>query len=186
MQFDFLANWDYCMKNKPLLILLLSVLTFVSCKDDFHIWKEANEQWLADNKPIIDSLENAPIKDGYQRAGITPSGIQYIVYHNGFGATAKRNSQVILSYENYLIDGTKVGAIDGNALDLETMPDGWKEMICDRGLKQGAYFKMFCPWNLAFGKDGNKVSTASRFFIPPYSTLISTIRIIDVRNMKPE
>lgn len=145
-----------------------------------------NEQWLEDNRPTIDSMATATEKNGYQRAGITKSGIQFIIYHEGFGATAKRNSQVVINYTNYLIDSTIVGTVDRGALDMAELPAGWQEMMCDRGLKQGASFKIFVPWSLAFGKDGNKLASADRYFVPPYSTLISTIQIVDVMNIQPK
>lgn len=174
------------MKRNTFLIAILVAITLTSCKDDFHVWKEMNEQWLEDNRQKIDSMATATVKDGYQRAGITPSGIQFIVYHEGFGATPKRNSQVVLNYTNYLIDSTVVGTVESAALDMAELPDGWQEMMCDRGLKQGASFKIFVPWQLAFGKDGNKTSVAARYFVPPYSTLISTMQIVDVMNIQPK
>lgn len=173
------------MKHKSLLFLVLLVF-FTSCKEDFSVWKKWNETWLEQtNKPYIESLQNATVKDGYERAGITETGIQYIVFHNGFSITAKRSSVIKVSYTNYLIDGTKVGSVTDAVMKVEELVPGWQEMICDRGLKQGANFKMYIPWNLAYGKDGNKVASVSRYFIPPYSTLISEVIINEITNYPP-
>lgn len=173
------------MKHKSLLFLVLLVF-FASCKEDFSVWKEWNETWLEQtNKPYIDSLQNATVKDGYEKAGITETGIQYIVFHNGFGITAKRSSVIKVSYTNYLIDGTKVGSVTDAVMKVNELVAGWQEMICDRGLKQGANFKIYIPWNLAYGKDGNKVAGVSKYFIPPYSTLISEVIINEITNYPP-
>lgn len=186
MQFDFFSKKVLSMRRNIFFIAILAALTLTSCKDDFHVWKDTNEKWLVDNRPMIDSMATAADKNGYQRAGVTQSGIQFIVYHEGFGATPKRNSQVVLTYHNNLIDNTVVGTVESGAFDMAELPIGWQEMMCDRGLKQGANFKIFVPWNLAFGKNGNKLASAARYFIPPYSTLISTIQIVDVMNIQPK
>ena len=67
------------MKHKVLSICILAVL-LAGCKEDFSVWKKYNEDWLENvNKPYIESLRDAPVKEGYISAGITASGIQYII-----------------------------------------------------------------------------------------------------------
>ena len=79
------------MKHKVLSICILAVL-LAGCKEDFSVWKKYNEDWLENvNKPYIEALRDAPVKEGYISAGITESGIQYIIRHEGFGKTAKRS-----------------------------------------------------------------------------------------------
>ena len=99
------------MKHKVLSICILAVL-LAGCKEDFSVWKKYNEDWLENvNKPYIQSLRDAPVKDGYISAGITESGIQYIIRHEGFGKTAKLSSLVTVTYVNHLINGTTVGTV---------------------------------------------------------------------------
>ena len=64
-------------------ILLASAAIFSSCREDFSVWKAHNEAWLNKNKTTIDSLSKAEVKNDYVAAGITPSGIQYVIRHSG-------------------------------------------------------------------------------------------------------
>lgn len=174
------------MKYKSLLLLVL-VLILSSCREDFSVWKEYNETWLEQtNKPRIEALKENPTQEGFVSAGITESGIQYEIRHAGFGAMAKRSSGVKVNYSNFLIDGTAAGYGKEMSLSVAELVAGWQEMLCDRGLREGANFTMYIPWELAYGKNGNKVASVARYFIPPYSTLISNVEIISVVNSLPQ
>lgn len=173
------------MKYNSLLLIVLALL-LSSCKEDFSVWKKWNETWLEQtNKPRIEALKENPASEGFVSAGITESGIQYEVRHTGFGIVAKRSSTVRVTYTNFLIDGTAVGYGNDMLFSMSDLVEGWQEMICERGLKEGANFTIYIPWHLAYGKNGNKTATMARYYIPPYSTLISNIEIMDVVNALP-
>ncbi|MBF0975813.1 MAG: FKBP-type peptidyl-prolyl cis-trans isomerase [Bacteroidetes bacterium] len=173
-------------KRYIFILLLTSVALFSSCRKDFSVWRTHNEAWLDKNKTIIDSLSKAETKTDYESAGITPSGIQYVIRHRGYGVTAKRSSAVTVTYENFLIDGTAVGHAEKFSVEIKDMVEGWQEILCSNLVKQGANFTIYIPWNLAYGKTGNKVASSARFFVPPYSTLICHIEILKIVNILPK
>ncbi len=176
------------MKNNIILLLWVSITMLLpSCKKDFSVWKSVNENWLAENKQYIDSLETATVKEGYEKASITPSGVQYIIRHKGFGAVPKRSSVVKVTYKNNLIDGSNAGVLaDTITFPMNELIEGWQDILCSGEVRQGANLKVFIPWNLAYGEDGNQTVFPKRFFIPPYSTLISDIKLIEVYNNPPQ
>lgn len=167
-------------------ILLASAAIFSSCRENFSVWKAHNEAWLNKNKTTIDSLSKAEVKNDYVAAGITPSGIQYVIRHSGYGIVAKRSSAVNVTYQNFLIDGTAVGHAEKYDVQMKDMVEGWQEILCSGLVRQGANFTIYIPWNLAYGKTGNKVASAARFFVPPYSTFISHIEIVKIVNTLPK
>lgn len=175
------------MKHKVLSICILAVL-LAGCKEDFSVWKKYNEDWLENvNKPYIESLRDAPVKEGYISAGITESGIQYIIRHEGFGKTAKLSSLVTVTYVNHLINGTTVGTVSKKTtIEVKKFSAGWQEMLCDRGLKEGANFTIYIPWHLAFGKAGQKQAGISKYFIPPYSAIRCDMIVHEIRNFPPD
>jgi len=173
------------MKYK--LLIFSAFLLLFGCKEDFSVWKAYNEKWLADNKEnYIDSLLNDSVKDGYVDAGITKSGIQYIIYNKGNvgEAIAKLSSYVKVKYRYWLIDGSNAGYDTGEeAWDMTKYTAGVQEMLFK--YPKGSKFKLFIPWNLAYGQNGLNAAAVNRFFIPPYSTIIADMEIIDVFQNSP-
>jgi FKBP-type peptidyl-prolyl cis-trans isomerase FklB len=148
------------------------------------VWKERNEIWLQNNKTEL--LEKYGL-DKFQNTfnsgdcGVTASGVQYEIFHRGFGQIPKRASDVSLKSTGWLIDGTRIQTSDGTYFTVSSgLVAGWQEVICQ--MPQNSHFKIYIPYELGYGKDGDK---ASPFLIPPYSTLIYDVEIIDVAQSEP-
>ncbi|MDR2952393.1 MAG: FKBP-type peptidyl-prolyl cis-trans isomerase [Treponema sp.] len=112
----------------------------------------------------------------------TASGLQYETLVETDGEKPEANSTVRVYYEGSFTDGRvfdKSGAEDGGALiPLDGVISGWTEGIML--MSPGSKYKFFIPSNMAYGKEG------IRSMIPPYSTLIFTVELIEIVNSEPE
>lgn len=150
-------------------IYLLLVLVLSACQTDFELWKDLNSDWLEKNKTEIptDSLI------------VSNTGLQYVVYHNGYGAIPKTDSYVKVTYTGQLIDGTVVDTGTEVWLYVGDLVTGWQEALCT--MRQGSHWRLYIPSDLAYGEDGSEVSSGN-YLVPPYSTLIFDLEINDVIN----
>ena len=96
------------MKKTFLVSLTLFLLS--GCTGNFPTWKELNETWINNNEVQLG------IDPYVLESGVLASGVQYEIYHNGYGAIPKPgydpgtempNSYVIVNYTGWLVDGTK-------------------------------------------------------------------------------
>ncbi len=125
--------------------------------------KKAGEDYLAENAK----------KDGVK---VTESGLQYIVLQEGSGKAPKKTDSVKCHYEGFLIDGTcfdsSVQRGEPATFGLQQVISGWTEGL--QLMKEGAKFRFFIPYMLGYGESGAGRS------IPPYSTLIFDVELIEV------
>ena len=125
--------------------------------------RKAGEQFLAENK----------LREGVKT---TPSGLQYIVLTQGNGAIPKADDEVIVKYEGSLIDGTVFDSSykrteQTNKFRANQLIKGWTEALTM--MPVGSKWKLFIPQELAYGK-------RDMGEIPPCSTLIFTLELIDI------
>lgn len=126
-------------------------------------FKIAGEQFLADNA---------------KKAGVTvtASGLQYEVLTEGTGKSPKATDSVKCHYEGRLIDGTVFDSSYQRGtpatFPLNGVIAGWTEGL--QLMKEGAKFRFYIPFNLAYGSNGAGAS------IPPYSALIFDVELIEV------
>lgn len=124
--------------------------------------RKAGEEFLAQNKS----------KDGVVTL---PSGLQYKVLTKGKGATPKATDRVKVNYEGHLIDGTEFDSSykrnEPATFGVNQVIKGWTEALCL--MPVGSKWELYIPQELAYGsrKTGN---------IPPYSTLIFTVELLDI------
>jgi len=119
-----------------------------------------------------------------ERPGVqsTTSGLQYEVLSEGEGEKPGPDSVVKVHYEGRLIDGhlfdTSYNDEEGALIPLDRVISGWTEGIMLMSV--GSKYRLFIPSNLAYGKTG--------FYdvIPPYSTLIFTVELLDIINPEEE
>ena len=79
-------------------IYLVLVLVLAGCEADFQTWKDFNTNWLVQNKANYANTDSLKVM---------PSGLQYKVFFDGYGAIPKpTNSIVQVTYTAKLIDGT--------------------------------------------------------------------------------
>lgn len=126
-------------------------------------FKIAGEQFLADNA---------------KKAGVTvtASGLQYEILTEGTGKSPKATDSVKCHYEGRLIDGTVFDSSYQRGtpatFPLNGVIAGWTEGL--QLMKEGAKFRFYIPFNLAYGSNGAGAS------IPPYSALIFDVELIEV------
>ena len=128
------------------------------------IAREAGEQFLKENA-------------GNEGVITLPSGLQYKVLQEGNGKKPKVTDQVVCHYEGFLIDGTVFDSSyqrgEPTKFPLNGVITGWTEGL--QLMQEGAKYRFFIPYRLAYGEGG--VGT----LIPPYSTLIFDVELIEVK-----
>lgn len=169
---------------KKMWCFLFAVVLFLPGCEEFSTWKELNEEWIAEKRNTLGTGDDEIIEKK-----ILPSGVLVEVYHNGYGAipkpsvdpdSGKPNSQVVVTYKGWLIDGTEFNDAEKVTLSLSETVQGWQDALGQ--MRQGSHWKIYIPYRLGYGKDGSKKSGSGNFIVPPYSTLIFEIDLIDVYN----
>jgi len=115
-----------------------------------------------------------------ERPGVqaTPSGLLYEVLSQGEGEKPGPGSIVKVHYEGRLADGrlfdTSYNDDEGALIPLDRVISGWTEGIMLMNV--GSKYRIYIPSNLAYGKTG--------FYdvIPPFSTLIFTVELLEIIN----
>ena len=125
--------------------------------------REAGEKFLAENAK----------KEGVT---VTASGLQYIVLTEGTGRKPSATDNVKCHYEGRLTDGTVFDSSyrrgEPAVFPLNGVIAGWTEGVQLMG--EGAKFRFFIPYNLAYGERGAGGS------IPPYAALVFDVELIEV------
>ncbi|MBQ6694437.1 MAG: FKBP-type peptidyl-prolyl cis-trans isomerase [Bacteroidaceae bacterium] len=125
--------------------------------------KEAGEAFLAENAK----------KEGVVTL---PSGLQYTVLKEGNGKQPKATDRVQCHYEGTLIDGTvfdsSIKRGEPAIFGVSQVISGWVEAL--QLMKEGAKWRLFIPYNLAYGTHGAGEN------IPPYSALVFDVELIKV------
>jgi FKBP-type peptidyl-prolyl cis-trans isomerase len=109
----------------------------------------------------------------------TASGLEYWDIKVGTGAVAQTGQHVTVDYTGWLTNGKKFDSSVGTGKPFELMLGagqvikGWDEGIV--GMKVGGKRQLRIPPDLAYGEKG--FSTV----IPPNSTLIFDVRLVDAK-----
>ena len=126
--------------------------------------RETGEAFLADNAK----------KEGVVT---TESGLQYMVLTEGSGKHPAATDRVKCPYEGRLIDGTVFDSSyrrgEPATFPLNGVIAGWTEGLQLMG--EGAKFRFFIPYNLAYGARGAGES------LPPYAALVFDVELIEVQ-----
>lgn len=119
------------------------------------------------------------LTENAKRAEVTvlPSGLQYEVLTAGTGAKPKSTNKVTVHYEGTLIDGTVFDSSykRGNptSFGVTQVIPGWVEGL--QLMEVGAKWKLFIPYDLAYGERGSPPTIA------PFSALIFTVELISIQ-----
>ncbi|MBR6375522.1 MAG: FKBP-type peptidyl-prolyl cis-trans isomerase [Alloprevotella sp.] len=124
-------------------------------------YKKLNEDYLAEHR-------NDP------GTKVTPSGIQYVVLHEGTGPKPTADAKVLCHYEGKLIDGTVFDSSyqrgEAATFPVKGVIKGWQEIL--QMMPQGSRWRVIIPQELAYGERGAGAQ------IPPYATLTFEMMLI--------
>lgn len=120
----------------------------------------------------------APTKIEESQFTTTPSGLKYADLQQGSGAEAAVGKEVSVHYTGWLTNGTKFdSSLDrGQPFQLKLgageVIKGWDEGL--QGMKVGGKRQLVIPPELGYG-------SADQGVIPPNSTLIFEVELVDVK-----
>lgn len=107
-----------------------------------------------------------------------PSGLQYEVLKEGSGEKPSATSTVKTHYRGTLLNGTVFDSSydrgEPTSFPVNQVIPGWTEAL--QLMKVGAKWKLYIPYNLAYGERG------AGQLIGPYETLIFEIELLDIEN----
>jgi hypothetical protein len=116
------------------------------------------------------------LEENKKRAEIitTASGLQYEVVEKGSGDLPDENSDVTVHYTGTLVSGEVFdSSLDRGSpisFNLQGVIEGWTEGL--QLMPKGAKYKFYIPYELGYG--GRSAGK-----IPPYSTLVFEVQLID-------
>ncbi len=145
----------------------------------FDAFKTFNDQQVAakQKQELADKAAAAASKDiEASFKNVTPSGLRYNVITEGVGEKPTATSNVKVHYTGSLVDGKVFDSSvqRGTPIDfgLNQVIPGWTEGV--QLMKEGAKYKFFIPWNLAYGERGYPGA------IPPKANLIFEVELIQI------
>lgn len=152
------------------IIIGLICLSFVciGCtpKNDWADWRAQNEAWMAKNKQ----------NEGVQ---VTPTGLQYKVIQQGVPGSLKPDNEkvVVINYTGTLITGDVFDLRENYEATVSGFIPGFVEGL--KRMNQAGRYILYIPADLAYKADGTG-SSGEKNFIPPYSTVIFDITLLNV------
>ncbi len=168
---------------KKILFFLFVIVALVGCDERFMSWKDYNEEWITAQRDKLGTDTNVV------EVEILPSGVLIEKYHTGYGAIPKPtidpvvgvSSAIRVKYSGWLVDGTQFDYTDslGVSFYLSDVIEGWQEVMSR--MPQGSYWRIYIPHEKAYGASGSK-GLYGNFSVPPYSTLIFDIDLMEVLN----
>jgi FKBP-type peptidyl-prolyl cis-trans isomerase FkpA len=108
----------------------------------------------------------------------TSSGLQYELITSGTGVKPQPTDTVSVHYEGTLLDGTVFDSSyernEPAEFPLDQVIPGWTEGL--QLMDVGSSYRLFIPSDLAYGEQG------AGNFIPPNSTLIFKVELLEIKN----
>ena len=147
--------------------MLVALLALASCKhNDWLDWKAQNEVWLQENAK----------KEGVKT---THTGLQYKCLAEGLDNTPHIDDakQITIKYSGKLITGYEFDKNDNYTDYVYVFVPGFVEGL--KLMKEFGVYEFYIPHELAYGVKGNGTE-GTMSHIPPYSTLIFRVEILDV------
>lgn len=150
------------------------IATLIAFITGFIMFSMANATTPDENKAAGEKF----LADNAQTAGVitTASGLQYLVFSEGDGASPKATDNVTVHYKGTTIDGKEFDSSYGRGapatFPLNRVIAGWTEGL--QLMKEGGKYRFFIPSKLAYGERG-----AGRD-IGPNAALIFDVELIKV------
>lgn len=155
------------MKTKQIILLSIILVSLLGCKPNNWLdWKTQNEIWLQENAK----------KEGVIT---TPTGLQYKCIVAGEPNTPRVDDAkiVTINYTGKLINGCVFDASDNYSEYVGAFVPGFVEGL--KKMEEFGIYEFYIPYDLAYGQEGaGTEGTISH--IPPYSTLIFRVELLDV------
>ena len=132
-----------------------------------------NKNDRPDQRVVDQELIETYLEDNQLTAERHSSGLYYIIEEPGTGGNPNVNSEVLVKYKGYLLDGTVFDQTPGSqstTFFLYQVIQGWQ--IAIPLLKKGGKGKFFIPSGLAYGPQ-------PRVGIPANSVLIFETELVD-------
>ena len=155
------------MKTKTIIVLLLSVIALSGCKQNNWLdWKTQNELWL------INNAKNPEVHT-------THTGLQYKCIVPGEPNTPRVDDikMVTIKYSGKLINGHEFDANDNYSDYVNVFVPGFTEGL--KLMKEFGIYEFYIPYDLGYGIT-EKGTEGTKSHIPPYSTLIFRVELLDV------
>ena len=157
------------VKNLAFVLFTLSI-GFIACEKDDDYTAQLIQKEIEDREAYLeaDSVTTAP----------TASGLYYIEIKEGTGVQATAGDIVKVDYQGQFLNGQIFDASmpDGTPIEFTLgvgqVIKGWDEAIAL--MKEGGSAKLIIPSDLAYGATGSGS-------IPPYTTLVFYVNLIDVK-----
>ncbi|MGB8366472.1 MAG: FKBP-type peptidyl-prolyl cis-trans isomerase [Rhizomicrobium sp.] len=144
------------------LAVLLSVMTASAQAADSSLGPQANAAFLAayaKKKGVI----------------VRPSGLEYRILENGFGARPTAYDTVTVYYKGMLINGKVFDATEPGfpaEFQVNGVIPGWTEAL--ELMREGDHWELAIPANLAYGNRGAGDA------VPPNQTLVFDVQLVTV------
>jgi len=145
---------------------------------DYFAGKAEEERIQAEKDAAARAIAYEKVAKDFANATTTASGLKYIVLQEGTGAMPVATSNVNVQYTGSFLDGKVFDSSvqRGQPIDfgLNQVIPGWTEGV--QLMKEGAKYKFFIPYNLAYGDRG------AGGVIPPKADLIFEVELIKINN----
>jgi FKBP-type peptidyl-prolyl cis-trans isomerase FkpA len=141
-----------------------------------------SHQIKAEEKALQDYLIEKNIT-----ATAEPEGYYIIRRSEGKGAAIDSGTVVQLNFTGRFLNGVEFDSNKSSGkpytftVGNDEVIKGWD--IAFRKLRQGDKVTLIVPSSLAYGQDGIKKSTSANYVVPPYTTLVFDIEIVDAKPM---
>ncbi|MDR0494292.1 MAG: FKBP-type peptidyl-prolyl cis-trans isomerase [Treponema sp.] len=169
---------DYTAFTEGLRAAMEQKQTIMDRDEALEIVQDAFESAMGRQAAVLREKEGAFLAQNASQPGIktTDSGLQYLVIKEGNGPKPESTDTVRVHYQGSLIDGVVFDSSQDRGepeeIPLNMVIPGWSEGIMLMSV--GSKYQLFIPSNMAYGERG------AGQIIPPYSTLIFTIELLDI------
>lgn len=167
------------------LFVLGAFLAFIAWQARTGIFRRAHPGEPA-NKYMRQVMENpqlteadaAILREQYGNAHANPSGLHYILRQPGDGPTPALGAEVVVHYDGYLMNGTKIDSSRDRGqpyvfrVGTGRVIKGWDEALMT--MKKGEKRTLLIPWWLAYGETGKGP-------VPPKAMLRFEVELIEIR-----
>lgn len=149
-------------------------MTNLQRQEDAAAQAAADENLKAGEEFLAENAKKEEVK-------VLDSGLQYEVIEEGTGPTPGPRDEVLAHYRGTLIDGTEFDSSYSRGqptkFPVHRVIAGWTEAL--QLMKEGAKWRLYIPPDLAYG------ARQASEEIPPNSTLIFDIELVEVLGQEP-